>query len=223
MGKLAVYRAERCVESVLIKSRAGRTLARFYDKGAQAGHAPRGRWLRFEAQWRFAREARPSLAELDQALLRERFARRFAPLWQAAGGFALGGLEAVGARVDEAVRSGQLLPSRARSLVGYLVLRSTGVPQGASRTVNELERECRQLGLSVSLLNRQRAASMSPPSSTNASRRASGAENRTPPETDVRENRHQFCRCAAISLRLGSTKTYFTRRGIEPNRFSVSG
>jgi hypothetical protein len=32
------------------------------------------------------------------------------------------------------------------------VLRSAGVSQGASRTAYELERECRQLGLSVSLL-----------------------------------------------------------------------
>lgn len=40
-GKLATYRADRCVESVLIKSRADRTLARLYDKGAQSGMAPR--------------------------------------------------------------------------------------------------------------------------------------------------------------------------------------
>jgi hypothetical protein len=151
-GKLAAYRAERCVESVLIKSRAGRTLARLYDKGAQGGRAPRGRWLRFEAQWRLPRDARIDPAEVDPALLRERFKRRFEGLWQAAGGFRLGGLEAVTERIDEAVAAGQLPPSRARSVAGYLVLRSAGVSQGASRTAYELERECRQLGLSVSLL-----------------------------------------------------------------------
>jgi hypothetical protein len=151
-GKLASYRAERCVESVLIKTRAGRTQARVYDKGTQSGRAPRGRWLRLEAQWRFPRATRIDLDGLDAALLRERFARRFAPLWQAAGGFRLGGLSAVGERIAAAVAAGQLLPSRARSIAGYLVLAGAGVPQGARRTTYELERECRELGLSVSLL-----------------------------------------------------------------------
>lgn len=151
-GKLAAYRAERCVESVLVKSAAGRTLARLYDKGAQSGAAPRGHWLRLEAQWRFPRGARVDLGEVDAALLRERFKRRFDPLWQAAGGFRLGGLEAVIERIAAAVASGQLRPSRARSVAGYLVLSSGGVPQGAKRTTSDLERECRELGLSVSLL-----------------------------------------------------------------------
>jgi hypothetical protein len=151
-GRVCSYRGERRPQSVLIKSRAGRTLARVYDKGAQTGAVPPGRWLRFEAQWRFPRGARPSPERLDAALLRERFAGRFAPLWQAAGGFRVGGAEAVGERVGEAVRAGQLSPSRARSLVGYLVLTAAGVPQGARRTAYELERECRQLGLSLSLL-----------------------------------------------------------------------
>ena len=151
-GKLATYRADRCVESVFIKSRADRTLARLYDKGAQSGMAPRGRWLRLEAQWRLPHGSRLAVDELDAELLRERFARRFAPLWQAAEGFCLGGLEAVGERIEAAVRSGQLLPSRARSIAGYLVLAAAGIPQGAKRTTFELERECRQLGLSVSLV-----------------------------------------------------------------------
>jgi hypothetical protein len=151
-GKLAAYRAERCVESVLIKTRAGRTQARVYDKGTQSGRAPRGRWLRLEAQWRFPRATRIDFDALDAALLRERFARRFTPLWQAAGGFRLGGLSALGERIAAAVAAGQLLPSRARSIAGYLVLASAGVSQGARRTTQELERECRELGLSVSLL-----------------------------------------------------------------------
>lgn len=74
-GKLAAYRSERCVESVLVKVRAGRTTARVYDKGGQSGVAPRGRWLRFEAQWRLPREARPAPEGLDGAELRRRFPR----------------------------------------------------------------------------------------------------------------------------------------------------
>lgn len=70
--KLAAYRSERCVESVLVKTRAGRTTARVYDKGGQSAAAPRGRWLRFEAQWRFPREGRPAPERLDGAELRRR-------------------------------------------------------------------------------------------------------------------------------------------------------
>lgn len=151
-GKVAVYRSERCIESVLVKTRAGRTRGRLYDKGAQSGRAPRGHWLRFEAQWRFPRGARPRLEEVDGSVLRDHFWRRFEGLWQAAGGHRVGGLATVAERIEGAVVSGQLLPSRARSIAGYLLLSAAGVPQGAKRTTYELERECRELGLSVSLL-----------------------------------------------------------------------
>jgi hypothetical protein len=151
-GKVAVYRSERCIESVLVKTRAGRTRGRLYDKGAQSGRAPRGHWLRFEAQWRFPRGARPRLEVVDGSVLRDHFWRRFEALWQASGGHRLGGLPAVAERIEWAVASGQLLPSRARSIAGYLLLSAAGIPQGARRTTYELERECRQLGLAVSLL-----------------------------------------------------------------------
>jgi hypothetical protein len=152
-GKVAGYRSGRCVESVVVKSRRARTLARVYDKGVQLDEqAERGRWVRLEAQWRFAHGSRPSLDALDASVVKERFKRRFRPLWQAAGGFSIGGADLVVSRVGEAVRSGQLRPSRARTVVGYLLLRSAGIEQGADRTVAELERECRELGLAVSVL-----------------------------------------------------------------------
>lgn len=151
-GKLAVYRSGRCIESVSLKTRAGKTQGRLYDKGVQRGCAARGRWLRFEAQWRFARGSRPMLEQLTGAALRGHFWRRFEPLWRASGGMRFGGLGAVGERLEDAVNSGQLLPSRARSIAGYLLLSASGIPQGARRTTYELERECRELGLSVSLL-----------------------------------------------------------------------
>lgn len=150
-GKLAAFRAQRCAESVLVKTRAGRTTARVYDKGAQTGAAPRGRWLRLEAQWRFPRGARPAPERLDGGELRRRFARRFEPLWQAAGGLRLAAPLALAERLGAAVAAGQLAPSRARSLAGYLLLGAAAVPQGARRTTYELERECRELGLAVSL------------------------------------------------------------------------
>ncbi|HEU4905527.1 MAG TPA: hypothetical protein VFT19_05365 [Solirubrobacterales bacterium] len=149
-GKLAAYRAERRTESVLVKTRAGRTLARVYDKGAQFGEPP-GRRLRFEAQWRFARERRPASASLGPAELRELFARRFAAPWRAAGGFRIAPATGLVERIAEAVADGRLAPSRARTLAGYLLLGAAGVPQGAKRTTYELERECRELGLLASL------------------------------------------------------------------------
>jgi hypothetical protein len=150
-GKLAAYRAERRTESVLVKTRAGRTLARVYDKGAQRSAAPVGRWIRFEAQWRFPHGARPAPAQLAVAELRDRFARRFEPLWQAAGGLRLAAPAALAERIADAVADGRLAPSRARTLAGYLLLSAGGIPQGARRTTYELERECRELGLAVSL------------------------------------------------------------------------
>ncbi len=151
-GKLAAYRAERRVESVLIKSRAGRTLARVYDKGTQRSALPDGRWLRFEAQWRFSRAERPVPERLDTAELRARFARRFKPLWQATGGLRLAAPTLLAERIGAAVADGRLAPSRARTLAGFLLLGASGVPQGARRTTSELERECRELGLTASLL-----------------------------------------------------------------------
>jgi DNA-binding Lrp family transcriptional regulator len=61
-------------------------------------------------------------------------------------------IDALMLRLREAVEAGELKPSRARSIAGYVLLAASGVPQGASRTIFELERDCRELGLSVSLL-----------------------------------------------------------------------
>lgn len=85
--------------------------------------------------------------------MRHRFARRFEPLWQAAGGLRLAAPAALAERIGEAVGDGRLAPSRARTLAGYLLLSATGVPQGARRTTYELERECRELGLAASLID----------------------------------------------------------------------
>jgi hypothetical protein len=150
-GKLVAYRASRRVESVLVKTRANRTKARLYDKGVETGRAPGGRWIRLEAQWRFPRTGRPPVGQLGGSVLRDRFARRFDSLWQAAEGVRVGGYEVVSERLGEAVAAGRLAPSRARSIAGYLVLRAAGVPQGAARTEYELDRDCRELGLSIAI------------------------------------------------------------------------
>jgi hypothetical protein len=150
--KVAAFRGHGTIESVVLRSRGGRTLARVYDKGVESGAGVAGIWLRLEAQWRYPRSVRPDPGRIGSRELRERFAKRFAPFWQGAQGFRLGGVEAMSLRLQDAVREGRLAPSRARSIAGYLVLSASGVDQGARRTVSELEREARQLGLSVEVL-----------------------------------------------------------------------
>ena len=74
----------------------------------------------------------------------------FAPLWDAAQGVRLGGQVALVERVRDAMERGEVSASRARTIVGYLVLTAADVPQGARRTRYELERDARRLGLGVS-------------------------------------------------------------------------
>lgn len=156
-GKVVTYRERRGVQSVILKSKAGRSKARIYDKGVESDAADRGRWIRFEAQWRFGGDHRLAPVDLVGEELRERFQLRFKGLWEAVGGFEVGGVDAVAARLGEAVKAGSLHPSRARSVAGYLLLGSVGVPQGARRTTCQLERECRELGLSLSFLDPARS------------------------------------------------------------------
>lgn len=148
-GKVVSYRAERCLETVLWTSRGGGVAARAYDKGGETGLARPGRWLRFEAQWRTARGRRPRVSGLEPDDLRQKFAGRFKAIFPKAGAPKLTAAQIAG-QLGGAIDNGALLPSRARTLVGYLYLADAGLAQGAPRTVAELERECRELGLSIS-------------------------------------------------------------------------
>ncbi len=153
VGKVATYRSGRRVESVLLKSRSGRSQGRVYDKGRESGRVSVGCWVRLEGQWRFQQGSRPLVEEVSSEVLCMRFRRRFEPLWQAAGGFGVGGLGVVVERVVRAVELGQLRESRARALIGFLVFGAFGVDFVAKRTGYELERECRELGLSLSVVD----------------------------------------------------------------------
>jgi hypothetical protein len=149
-GKVAVYRDEHCVETVALLTPSGRTKARIYDKGRQMSSARRGRWLRFEAQWLFPSGSRPIPAELGPEELRERFASRFRTIWHASSRPLQSRADPLIRKLAGAIEDGELLPSRARSLVGYLFLAGSGLEQGARRTIAELDHECRELGLSPS-------------------------------------------------------------------------
>jgi hypothetical protein len=119
--------------------------------GGPSDRVSAGKSRRRGIEWRFPRSARPDPERLAAAELRDRFARRFEPLWQAAGGLQLAAPAALAERIAEAVSDGRLAPSRARTIAGYLLLSAAGIPQGARRTTYELERECRELGLLASL------------------------------------------------------------------------
>lgn len=148
-GKVVPWRSGRCVESVLFKTHAGATRARVYDKGLEAGVAPRGRLIRPEAQCRYPKASRRDVEELTSGYVREQFRRKLTPLWDAAQGVRVGGQLALVERVREAMDRGELSASRARTVVGYLVLAAADVPQGAKRTRYDLERDVRRLGLGV--------------------------------------------------------------------------
>lgn len=77
-GKLAAYRAERRVESVLIKSRAGRTLAGYLLLGA-AGVPQGARRTTYELE-RESRELGVGVAQSPQQLVEGRHLSRASPL-----------------------------------------------------------------------------------------------------------------------------------------------
>jgi len=90
---------------------------------------------------------RRDVEELGAEYVRGQFRRKLAPLWEAAQGVKVGGQAALIERVREALERGSSVHRAPGSLVGYLLLAASDVPQGASRTRYELDRDCRRLGL----------------------------------------------------------------------------
>jgi hypothetical protein len=146
-GKLVTYGSQRAIETVLMKSRAGKTVARLYDKGIEAGVAPRGRLIRPEDQRRFSKATRRDASELTTTYVRDLYRRRFTPLYDSARGVKVAGAPVLAERLREAIEAGVIDPSRARSLAGYLLLQTVDAPQGSRSTRYALEKDCRELGL----------------------------------------------------------------------------
>jgi hypothetical protein len=80
------------------------------------------------------------------------------------------------ARLRQAVCAGQVKPSRARTLAGYLLLREAGASAGGKRTEVELQRGCRKLelvvGPTLGVLERPSSAGPLPPDLEDLVRRA---------------------------------------------------
>lgn len=121
------------VETVAWRARRG-IVARVYDKGVEASIAPRGARVRLEAQRRWQAGARPDPLELTAAWVRDRFERRFAPLWKASKGVRVMGPNAIAHHLRQLVADGVLSPGRAVDAAGYLFLEQAGVHVGSRAT-----------------------------------------------------------------------------------------
>lgn len=119
------------VETVYMLSKRGRgaKLGRGYDPFFR-GLTARGESVRFEAQDR--------RLDLDYGLNaltpRERFHRRFAPLWRSSQTVTVGGFPTVALRLAEKIDSGELTARKASDLFGFLGLEMAGRGGALSRT-----------------------------------------------------------------------------------------
>ena len=133
-------------ETVYLIARNGRgkKLARAYDSGLLRRSHERGEAIRLEDQGRFPSGSRPTL-EIDA---RERFHRRFVPLWQSMKGVHVASLPVLSERVAAQLGSGEITRSQAERMVGFLHLETAGAPC-ERRTWYRRRRELRNRGLVV--------------------------------------------------------------------------
>jgi hypothetical protein len=124
-----------------------RKLGRWYDKGIEALLAPRGRVIRAEDQRRFVKGTRRDVEELTSGYVREKFAQRFRPLWQACGEVTVGGETIIGARLAELVQAGDVTAAEAERMLGYIGCERHGIPARSRRTGFRRRDRLRRLGL----------------------------------------------------------------------------
>jgi hypothetical protein len=101
-------------------------LGRVYDKGVEAGSAPRGQLLRFEAQYRWPWGLRREPCELTSSYVRDMFAKRFTPVLRASNGIKVVTEVTMREQLREAVRSGELTIGQAEKVLGYQLLTAGG-------------------------------------------------------------------------------------------------
>jgi hypothetical protein len=121
----------RLIETVYYVAPGGKSvLERMYDKGVESGTASRGEYVRFEAQLRFCKSARPPLEALaDSTYVRDSFVRRFEPLWKASKGVIVGDSAKLAMRLGVLVDDGTISITEARSIAGHLTLDAVGLEE----------------------------------------------------------------------------------------------
>ena len=111
------------VETVYLRGSSGRkVLGRMYDKGRESASAPRGMLLRPEDQRRFVKGTRRDVGELTAPYVRERFAQRFYPLYQASKGVTVAGPIILAQKLADAVERGDLSAAQAERVAGHMLL-----------------------------------------------------------------------------------------------------
>lgn len=111
----------RAVETVAMFGRGGKQqLARWYDKGQEAGTAERGVLIRPEDQRRFKGRARPPVEAITATSARALFQGRFLPLWKATKGITVATAPEVFIRLEQLRASGELTGRQAAALGSYL-------------------------------------------------------------------------------------------------------
>lgn len=135
------------VETVYVHSNrsTGAKLGRGYDPFFR-GETVRGQAVRFEAQDR--------RLDLDYGLNaltpRERFHRRFGPLWRASQNVTVAGFPTLTARLGDMIADGTLTPRQAETLGGFVALQAGGYDRLFSRTVSWRRRKALlEVGLSL--------------------------------------------------------------------------
>jgi hypothetical protein len=126
----------------------GRLLARGYDSGLLRGTHERGVAIRLEDQRRFPSGSRPGTALLNGTYVREKFERRFVPLWRSAKGVRVASLPVLANEVAARVVSGELRVTQAERLVGFAACEVAGLPY-PRRTYYRRKAELREQGLVV--------------------------------------------------------------------------
>jgi hypothetical protein len=114
------------VETVYLYGLAGvKVLGRAYDKGyEQLGDSHRYERVRLEDQRRYASARRVAVEQLTGERVRANLQERFYPMWQATKGVKVLAQAGVIRELGDRVRAGEMRPTTAEKLSGYLVLRS---------------------------------------------------------------------------------------------------
>lgn len=118
-------------ETVYLLSKRGRgaKLGRAYDPFFR-GETARGEAVRLEAQ-----DRRLGLEYgLSSSAPRERFHRRFAPIWKSSETVVVGGVPVIADRVARKIEAGDLTARQGSDLIGYSVLEGLGLTDRFERT-----------------------------------------------------------------------------------------
>lgn len=139
------------VETVAFHGLGGKKiLARWYDKGVESvGPGQRGVLIRAEDQRRYPSGRRPPVEAVTGAQLRTNLRQRFYPMWQATKGTKVLTQVRLIRELGRKVDAGELRPTSAEKLAGYLVLARKRWPSTPAEERRDRRRreQFRRLGL----------------------------------------------------------------------------